>query len=58
MEIYNGMEANYLKILDILRQLDCLDLNNDYKGRIDDNFRNLFLNSMEREIEKRSIFAK
>ena len=58
MDIYNGMESNYLKILDILQQLDCLDLNNDYKGRIDENFRNLFLNSMEREIEKRSIFAK
>lgn len=58
MDIYNGMESNYLKILDILRQLDGLDLNNDYKGRIDENFRNLFLNSMEREIEQRSIFAK
>ena len=44
------MKSNYLKILDILRQLDCQDLNNDYKGRIDENFRNLFLNSMEREI--------
>ena len=47
MEIYNGMKSNHLKILDILRQQDSLDLNNNYKGRIDENFRNLFFNSME-----------
>ena len=38
--------------------LKATDLDNDNEDRINENFKNAFLNSMEREIEKRRILSK
>ena len=58
MDLYTEKEAKYIEIIGILKRLKTIDPNNDYDGRINENFKNAFLNSMEREIEKRRILAK
>ena len=58
MDLYIERESYYIKVIKILKGLKEIDLNNDYDSQINENFKNAFLNSMEREIEKRRIFAK
>ncbi|MDE6379477.1 MAG: hypothetical protein K2L11_03320 [Muribaculaceae bacterium] len=41
-----------------LEGLEATDPDNDNEDRINENFKNAFLNSMEREIEKRRILSK
>ena len=58
MDIYKEREAYYIEIIQILRRLKAADPDIDYEDRINENFKNAFLNSMEREIEKRRILNK
>lgn len=58
MDIYTEREATYIKIIRILKRLKEIDLDNDYNDRINENLMKAFLNSMEREIEKRRILSK
>ena len=58
MDIYTQMETNYTKIIEILKRLKTVDLDNDYDDQINENLRNAFQKSMEREIEKRRLFSQ
>ena len=58
MDIYTERETYYIEIIQILRRLKAADSANDYEDWINENFKNTFLNPMEREIEERRILSK